>query len=190
MEDIQKFKPEWEQEEKDKELIESMIEKYKEKLLCRESELFHFTSAGLIMNETLDKTLMVYHNIYNSWSWAGGHADGERNLLSVAIREAKEETGISNVQPLSEEPVSIDILTTSSHRKKGKYISSHLHFNISYLLMADEKECIRIKPDENSAVGWIPVEHIEEYVKDKEMLFIYQKLIKKIKTEQFRKRNV
>ena len=34
---------------------------------------------------------MVYHNIYNSWSWLGGHADGETDLLAVALREVKEE---------------------------------------------------------------------------------------------------
>ena len=37
--------------------------------------------------------LVVYHNIYDAWIFPGGHADGEENLLSVAIREVEEETG-------------------------------------------------------------------------------------------------
>ena len=48
------------------------------------------TSSGLIFNKNLDKILMVHHNIYNTWSWTGGHADGEDDLLKVAIKEAKE----------------------------------------------------------------------------------------------------
>ena len=42
---------------------------------------------------------MIYHNIYNSWAWPGGHADGESDLLGVAMREVMEETGIKNLKP-------------------------------------------------------------------------------------------
>ena len=61
------------------------------------------TASGFIVNEARNKTLMVHHNIYNSWSWTGGHADGDSDLLAVALREAREETGIVNVTPLSRE---------------------------------------------------------------------------------------
>ena len=43
---------------------------------------------------------MIHHNIYNSWSWTGGHADGDKDLLYVAIKEAKEETGVKNIKAL------------------------------------------------------------------------------------------
>ena len=61
------------------------------------------TASAWVVNRERTKVLMVYHNIYNSWSWLGGHADGETDLLSVAVREVKEEAGISNVRPVSEE---------------------------------------------------------------------------------------
>ncbi len=92
-----------------------------------------------VVNKDRSKVLMVYHNIYNSWSWMGGHADGETDLLSVAIREVKEEAGISNVRPVSEEIFSLESLTVDGHVKKGNYVSSHLHLNITYLLEADSK---------------------------------------------------
>ncbi len=180
-EDILKFLPSCVQEENDKRLIVTLIEEHNNCLLNRESELFHLTSSAFTMNETLDKTLMVYHNIYDSWSWIGGHADGEADLLSVAVREVGEETGAVTVKPLLKQPISLDILTTSGHIKKGNYVSSHLHLNVSYLIIADENEPIRMKPDENSGVKWIKINEIEQYVTEPEMLVVYRKVLKKVK---------
>lgn len=56
----------------------------------------HFSASVWTVNKERTKTLMVYHNIYNSWSWIGGHADGEEDLCAVAMRELTEETGLRN----------------------------------------------------------------------------------------------
>jgi 8-oxo-dGTP pyrophosphatase MutT (NUDIX family) len=53
---------------------------------------------------------MVYHNIYNSWSWLGGHADGDEDLTGVAIREVKEESGVTDVKAFSNEIFSFEVL--------------------------------------------------------------------------------
>ena len=127
---------------------------------------------------------MVYHNIYHSWSWLGGHADGETDLLSVAIREVKEEAGISNVYPVSEEIFSLESLTVDGHVKKGKYVSSHLHLNVTYLLEADPKENVSVKADENSGEAWFSPE--EALGKSTEPWFVehvYKKLINKVKMD-------
>lgn len=183
-EDILNFKPSCEQEENDKRLIVNLIKEYGEQLLYRECELFHITSSSLTMNKNLDKILMVHHNIYHSWSWIGGHADGEWNLLSVAMREIQEESGVLTVKPIVEAPISIDILTTNAHRKRGKYISSHLHLNVSYFILAEEGEPLRIKPDENSGVKWIPVDELEGYVTEPDMMTVYKKIIARMKKWQ------
>lgn len=180
-EEIINFKPSCEQEENDKKLMVELINKYGDEILYRESELFHITSSSFTMNKTLDKVLMVHHNIYNSWSWIGGHADGEENLLSVALREIQEESGVSKMKAERDKAISLDILTTNGHIKRGKYVSSHLHLNISYYIIADEDEELHIKPDENSGVKWIPVDELEVYVTEPDMLVIYKKILHKIK---------
>ena len=96
-------------------------------ILTRENEFAHFTSSGFILNENKDKVLMIYHNLYNSWAWTGGHADGEEDLLKVAIKEAKEETGVVNIQPLSTQIMSLDILPVWGHMKKVPMLA---HINI------------------------------------------------------------
>lgn len=125
---------------------------------------------------------MVYHNIYHSWSWLGGHADGETDLLAVAIREVKEEAGISDVRPVSEEIFSLESLTVDGHVKKGRYVSSHLHLNVTYLLEADEAEVLRIKPDENSGVRWFSLEEALAACSEPWMIErVYKKLNAKVR---------
>ncbi|MEG1458179.1 MAG: NUDIX hydrolase [Acetivibrio sp.] len=175
--EIQEYVPMCEQEEQDKKLILELMEEKKEEILNRSCKAFHITSSAFTLNEARNKTLMVYHNIYNSWSWIGGHADGEADLLAVASREIQEESGAIHLKPVSHEIVSMDILTTSGHYKNQKYVSSHLHLNISYLIIVDEKDKIRIKPDENSNVAWIPINKIDEYVTEHEMKVVYHKII-------------
>ena len=136
---IENYPPFNEQEEKDKALILGWI-RNNENAFSRENTVAHITASAWVVNKDRSKVLMVYHNIYNSWSWLGGHADGETDLLSVAIREVKEEAGISNVRPVSEEIFSLESLTVDGHVKKGNYVSSHLHLNITYLLEADSEE--------------------------------------------------
>ena len=156
-EQIRAYQPVNEQEERDRELILHCLGT-EENLFTRENRLAHMTSSAWIVNESRTKVLMAYHNIYHSWSWLGGHADGETDLLKVALKEAKEESGILHVKPVSEEIYSLEVLTVDGHVKKGAYVSSHLHLNVTYLLQAEETDILHIKEDENSNVAWFTLE--------------------------------
>jgi len=176
---IKEYKTYNEEETKDKELILHMLETEPD-ILTRESKAAHMTASAWVVNKTRDKVLMVYHIIYNSWSWLGGHADGEADLLSVAIREVKEESGIRNVVPVSEEIFSIESLTVDGHMKKGAYVSSHLHLNVTYLLEADDSEILQIKEDENKGVAWFsPEEALKASTEPWFVKHIYSKEIEK-----------
>lgn len=156
-EQIRAYRPVNEQEERDKELILRCLETEKD-IFTRENHLAHMTASAWIVNEQRTKVLMAYHNIYKSWPWLGGHADGETDLLKVALKEAREESGILHVKPVSEELYSLEVLTVDGHVKKGAYVSSHLHLNVTYLLQAEETDALHIKEDENSNVAWFPLE--------------------------------
>ena len=156
-EQIRAYRPVNEQEERDKELILRCLETEKD-IFTRENHLAHMTASAWIINEQRTKVLMAYHNIYKSWSLLGGHADGETDLLKVALKEAREESGILHVKPVSEELYSLEVLTVDGHVKKGAYVSSHLHLNVTYLLQAEETDALHIKEDENSNVAWFPLE--------------------------------
>ena len=154
---IRSYQPMNEQEERDKELILHCLETEKN-IFTRQNRLAHMTASAWIVNPERTKVLMAYHNIYHSWSWLGGHADGETDLLKVALKEAREESGIHHVKPVSEQIYSLEVLTVDGHVKRGEYVSSHLHLNVTYLLQAEETDVLHIKEDENSNVGWFSLE--------------------------------
>ena len=177
---IEKYKPFNEQEEMDKPLILNWIKNH-DNAFSRENTVAHMTASAWVVNRDRSKVLMAYHNIYDSWSWLGGHADGEMDLLSVAIREVKEEAGISDVRPVSEEIFSLESLTVDGHVKKNKYVSSHLHLNVTDLLEADSEETVSVKADENSGVAWFtPKEALEKSTEPWFVNRVYTKLINKM----------
>ena len=180
-EKIEKYVPYNEQEEKDKNTILKYMDAF-EDTLTRNNEFGHFTASAWVVNKERTKVLMIYHNIYKSWAWTGGHADGESDLLSVAVREVKEETGVENVKVLDDDIFSLEIVCVNGHIKRGKYVSSHVHLNVTFLLEVDENETLRIKEDENSGVKWVPIDEIEvasteRWVKEN----VYRKLNEKLR---------
>lgn len=181
---IKEYIPFNEQERKDKELVLEAISKY-DNLLTRENPIMHFTASGYIVNKSRDKVLMIYHKLYNSWSWTGGHNDGDADFLYVAIKEAKEETGLKNVSAATDEILSIDVLNVNGHIKRGEYISCHLHLNLTYLLEADENEELIVNEDETNGVKWLPIDKLGHYCSEVYMIEnVYDKLNSKIKELQ------
>lgn len=176
---IESYEPACEQEAADQKVILRTIHNHPTDILTRANQIAHITSSGLILNKSLDKLLMVHHNIYNTWAWTGGHADGDSDLLEVAIREGKEETGIRKLTPLSEQIASIDILPVYGHFKREAYVPSHLHLNVAYVLIADEDERLHINADENSGVAWVPVEDLNGYSNEPYLIAVYLKIIKR-----------
>lgn len=186
-EQIENYQPYNQQEEKDKQTMLKYIDTFDD-VLTRNNEFGHFTASSWVVNKEKTKVLMIYHNLYKSWAWTGGHADGERNLLSTAIRELKEETGVKNVKILNDNIFSLEIICVNGHIKRGKYVSSHVHLNVTYLLEVDENEVLHIKEDENSGVKWIYIEDVEKVVKEK---WVAENIYKKInqKLEKYKKEN-
>ena len=172
--EIEDYVPANEQEETDKEFILSTLRR-DPSCLTRDNRA-HLACSVWTVDSTFTHTLLVYHNIYNSWSWIGGHADGEADLRSVALRELEEETGVKG--ELQDGVLSVEVLTVDGHEKRGAYVGSHLHLNVTYLAIASMDEAIRVKPDENSGVRWVPLRDILE-LSDEPWICqrIYQKLI-------------
>ena len=157
LDDLEVYRPWNEQEARD---VEELLRRLRsgEELYTRDNASAHLTASAWVVSPDRRQVLLAYHNLYRSWAWLGGHADGERDLLNVALREVREESGLSDVRPVTDALYSVEILTVDGHEKRGKYISSHLHLNVTYLLEADPASPVRCKPDENSRVGWFALE--------------------------------
>ena len=192
MEEIRLYQPWTDKETWEKQQILDFMEKNPD-CLVRGNRIAHMTVSSWVVNPERTKVLMAYHKIYDSWAWLGGHADGCADLLAVAVKEACEEAGLmpdiiggtgplQGVRPVSREIFSLETLTVDGHMKRGQWVPSHLHLNLTYLLEAPEDAALKINEEENSGVAWFTFE--EALKASKEPWFIehiYSKLIRKVK---------
>ena len=176
---IKEYIPYNPQEEADKRLMLQFMEKNPD-CLERTNLTAHFATTAWVVNKQRTKVLMVYHNIYKSWAWSGGHADGESNLLAVVRKEIAEETGVTDMRLLCDDIFSLNVLTVERHIKKGQPVASHLHLDVEYLFEADDSLPLKIKEDENSAVGWVNIADINTAVTEEKMKPVYALLCEKM----------
>ncbi len=181
IDEIRAYLPQNAQEEADKREILNFIELYPNDVLTRENRVAHITASGFTINESCTKILLAHHNIMGVWAWTGGHADGECDLLSVAVREAMEETGITHIRPLKKEIASLDILPVFGHTRRGVYVSTHLHLSIAYLLICSEKDALTPRKGENTAVDWFPFSYFMAEHFNASDVYLYNKLIGRAK---------
>lgn len=177
---IKNYTPKNEQETMDQKAILAFIKDNKDHLY-RTNLVAHMTSSAIVVNKDFDKVLFAYHNIYQSWSWLGGHLDGDKDLLGVAIKEAKEETGIKNVYACQKDIFMVDVIHVNNHIKHNTYVPDHLHLNVTFLLIADETEPLTVKKDENQDVRWFSIEEVLNFVREERMKPVYQKAFQALK---------
>lgn len=155
LEQLRRYRP-WNPQER-QDLAEILRRLEQGQPLFHREHAAHFTASAWVVSPDRRQVLLAYHNLYGSWAWLGGHADGERDLLAAALREVREESGLTAV-PVSEDLFSVEILAVAGHEKQGRYVSSHLHLNATYLLEADPAAPVGCKEGENSRVGWFPLD--------------------------------
>ena len=132
----------------------------------------HITGSAWILNKERTQTLLVHHAKLNKWVQPGGHADGDENILAVALKEAEEETGLKNftINPLL---FDIDIHTIPAR----KDFREHQHYDIRFLLTGDVDERI-IVSDESHDVKWIALSELEKYTIERSVLRMKDKLLR------------
>jgi len=116
----------------------------------------HFTGSALVVDATAERVLLLFHRKLQRWLQPGGHADGDANLVAVALREATEETGIDGLR-VDPDPVDLDIHLVAPPRE-----GPHLHLDVRFLVVAPpdavvagnhESEALRwVTPDEAAAL--------------------------------------
>lgn len=179
---IENYKPAGVQEERDREVMLRYVELFDD-ILERGNMFAHFTASPWIVNQEGNRVLLVYHRIFDSWGWCGGHCDGDRDFPGVALREGREESGLSSIRCYSEEILGLDILPVGQHMRRGEFVNAHVHLNLTYLCTANEKEPLHYKEDETKGAMWTDVEKAALYVSpwDRDMIPVYEKLNRRMK---------
>lgn len=118
----------------------------------------HMTASAWIIDKYATSTLLVHHKKLNKWLQPGGHADGEDDILAVAIKEAKEETGLKTLRLYNKQLFDIDIHLIPAH----KDVKAHFHHDIRFLFIADKEEDYVVS-EESNELAWIPLDKLNEF---------------------------
>ncbi|MCG8308306.1 MAG: NUDIX hydrolase [Cytophagales bacterium] len=119
----------------------------------------HMTASAWIVDKKVDSILLLHHKKLNRWLQPGGHADGDEDVCSVALKEAEEETGLRSLKLHEKEIFDIDIHLIP----KQIDVQAHFHFDIRYLFLADKNER-HIVSRESNMLQWISLGEVERYV--------------------------
>lgn len=168
-----------EREQKDIHAFVQFIDAFKENIWTRDNCVGHISSSAWVLNRNHTHVLMAYHNIFQNYAWLGGHADGDKDLLHVAIKETKEESGVSHVKPILPAFFDVCAMFVAPHIKRGEFVASHTHYNVTYLLEADDRDTLSIAQGENSDIKWVLLDDVLAVAKEPHMLPIYSRLIEK-----------
>jgi 8-oxo-dGTP pyrophosphatase MutT (NUDIX family) len=117
----------------------------------RENQNGHVTGSCWILDPKEKDVLLTHHKKIGDWLQLGGHADGDGNILRVALREAEEESGIKGIIALDEKIFDVDI-----HRiLKHKHIAEHYHYDIRFIFKAPHRNFY--VSNESHALAWVPI---------------------------------
>lgn len=136
--------------------IDKFLELLEHPRACyRDHQPGHITGSSWIIDETKKFTLLTHHAKLNKWLQPGGHADGDEDIANVALREAKEETGLNSIKLLLPTIFDLDVHTIPTR----KDFPQHLHFDIRFLFHASRNEKL-IVTEESHALAWIPLNEL------------------------------
>ncbi|MBY0370630.1 NUDIX hydrolase [bacterium] len=122
----------------------------------------HFTGSALVTDSRMEQVLLTHHAKLGLWLQLGGHADGDMDLASVALREAEEESGLGNVAlfplgevfDLSAEGLIFDLDIHPIPARGAE--PAHYHYDVRYLLIGNPQEPLKITP-ESKDLKWVPL---------------------------------
>ena len=117
-----------------------------------ETERGHVTGSAWIVNLDGSQVVLLHHAKLGIWVQPGGHCDGESDAANVALREAREETGL-DVSLLHSEIFDVDV-----HRIPEYWNTpEHFHFDVRFLLQSDEN-MMPVVSDESREVRWVSLD--------------------------------
>lgn len=138
---------------------------------CFERSLLkgHLTASAWVVDPDRKSVVMLLHTKLGLWLQAGGHADGNPDLLQVALQEVQEETGLV-VKPVKPDIFDVDIHTIPARKE----VPEHLHYDVRFLLEADPGASLQIN-HESRKLAWIPLKKVSEYNSDRSVLRLADK---------------
>jgi 8-oxo-dGTP pyrophosphatase MutT (NUDIX family) len=146
-------------DEQEKAMLARMIEFAYANEHCFERSLLsgHMTGSAWVVDREREHALLTHHRKLNRWLQMGGHADGNPDLLAVAMREVHEESGLTQVRVLSQTPFDVDVHEIPERGAEPR----HFHYDVRFLFEADRDEPLVVS-EESHALAWVPLSELRD----------------------------
>ena len=145
----------------------------------RSLSIGHVTGSAWLMNQAQTHVLLTLHKNLNKWLQLGGHADGNPHVLDVAIREAQEESGLSECAVLSENIFDIDIHAIPQHDEEAE----HFHYDVRFAVHSTDSEEYQVS-DESHDLAWVKIQDVQQLTQEESMLRMVRKWLGRFQTEE------
>ena len=169
LKDVKFYKPQSKSEKEHKRQIVNFIEKNKIVLGSKNTK-GHLTASAWIVNQDINKVLLHHHVAFNKWIQLGGHTEEKENIKKAAMREAREESGLTSLKLLSDNIFDLDVHSIPARGQKQE----HYHYDIRYIFTADDSEKIK-KTHESNKIAWIELNEISDYTEGESILRMVRK---------------
>ena len=136
----------------------------------RSLQVGHLTGSAWIVDRERKRTLLTHHRKLNKWLQLGGHADGDLDPVAVAMKEAREESGLINLRLISGDVFDVDKHLIPARKADP----DHYHYDIRFMVEADPDEPLLIS-DESHDLAWIEIARMAEYNDEESMLRMARK---------------
>ncbi|WP_018146202.1 MULTISPECIES: NUDIX hydrolase [unclassified Thioalkalivibrio] len=120
----------------------------------------HVTGSAWVVSPDREQALLLLHGKHHRWFQPGGHADGQADILQVALRETHEETGLApeQIRLVEEDVFDLDIHTIPA----SPHFPMHEHIDVRFLLEIDDRLPVP-GSDESNDILWVPLQHVSRY---------------------------
>ncbi len=132
----------------------------------RALESGHLTASAWVVDEAGEKVLLTHHAKLNLWVQLGGHLEeGDASVAAAALREAREESGLTSVRLVSERIFDVDVHSIPA---RGN-VPAHFHYDLRFLCVAASQEPLRVS-DESHDVAWVAVAEVPSRTGERSVL--------------------
>ena len=140
---------------------ESFVRTTGESALARNGGPEHLTGSCFVLTPDLSRVLLCFHRKGQFWVQLGGHTEpGDSSVADAAFREAREESGITDLHPHGSLPLDLD-----RHRLSGSFGSCRVHWDVGFVAFA-AADAVPRASDESESVEWFGVDLLPEQVPD------------------------
>ncbi|MBC7980842.1 MAG: NUDIX hydrolase [Armatimonadetes bacterium] len=130
----------------------------------------HITGSAWVVNADGSEVLLTHHRKLDRWLQLGGHADGDCDTLSVAIKEAEEESGLRDFTPLGSGIFDLDIHPIPARKNDP----GHLHYDVRYVLRANGSLSFTVS-EESHDLCWIAIDQVSTLTSESSMMRMVDK---------------